>query len=366
MGINARIPTLTSSLLVVVVALLNGADMTDFGCENSLITDEWREMILNFHNDKREIVAMGKQTDKSNKALPEAQQMFRMVWDCNVEMIAHEALTNCTAIPDTGLEVNGEGLDFREGIIPKKKDFNVLTETKQLLNAWYNEVRQSIIPDTLKWGPSYHNFSAIVRDDAKGMACTYTTACGDGMKMVCVYNAPRLLATGWAKNKQTVYAPIAAKMKFVTYDEQALGKEANNKSSDCRADIGSPSNGKAMNIEEIGDYNMPLQDALELAITKWWRQVETEGIPADLKYTDAMEGAGKITKFVNMANENIERVGCAVTRCLPIGKIRVVCEYDMAPGVDEVVYTKATKKPCSGCTQIKKTCGTHYSEGLCV
>ncbi|EYC36877.1 hypothetical protein Y032_0847g2665 [Ancylostoma ceylanicum] len=187
-------PTPTEqSLLVVVVALLNGADMTDFGCENSLITDEWREMILNFHNDKREIVAMGKQTDKSNKALPEAQQMFRMVWDCNVEMIAHEALTNCTAIPDTGLEVNGEGLDFREGIIPKKKDFNVLTETKQLLNAWYNEVRQSIIPDTLKWGPSYHNFSAIVRDDAKGMACTYTTACGDGMKMVCVYNAPYVM-----------------------------------------------------------------------------------------------------------------------------------------------------------------------------
>ncbi|EYB86876.1 hypothetical protein Y032_0272g948 [Ancylostoma ceylanicum] len=180
----------------------------------------------------------------------------------------------------------------------------------------------------------------------------------------CSASPRRLLATGWAKNKQTVYAPIAAKMKFVTYDEQGLGKEANNKSSNCRADIEGPSNGKAMNVEEIGDYNMPLQDALELAITNWWRQIETEGIPADLMYTAEMESAGKITKF--MANENIDSVGCAVTRCLPIGKIRVVCEYNTTPSTDEVVYTKATKKPCSSCAQIQKTCGTHYSEGLCV
>ncbi|EYB86895.1 hypothetical protein Y032_0272g960 [Ancylostoma ceylanicum] len=118
--------------------------------------------------------------------------------------------------------------------------------------------------------------------------------------IVVTLQCRRLLATGWARNKQTVYAPIAAKMKFVTYDEQGLGQEANNKSSDCRAKIGDPSPGRAMNIEEIGDYNMLLQDALEMAITKWWRQVETEGIPTDLKYTEAMANAGKITKFVNV------------------------------------------------------------------
>ncbi|EYB86857.1 hypothetical protein Y032_0272g936 [Ancylostoma ceylanicum] len=71
--------TFTLTLFVVVVALVNGADTTAFGCENSLITDEWREMILKFHNDKREIVAMGQQTDKSGKNLPQAEKMYKMV-----------------------------------------------------------------------------------------------------------------------------------------------------------------------------------------------------------------------------------------------------------------------------------------------
>ncbi|EYB86852.1 hypothetical protein Y032_0272g933 [Ancylostoma ceylanicum] len=293
-------------------------------------------------------------------------EQIRQEWDCNIEVIAHEALTNCTALPESGIDVNGVGLDFRLGTISTRKEFDVLAESKKLLTKWYNEVKQNDIPPGLSYKPAYHNFCAIVRDDARGMACTYTTVCGDGTKMLCVYSAPRLLATGWAKNKQTVYAPIAAKMNFVTYDEQVLGQEANSKSSVCRAKIEEPTPGRAMNIEEIGNYNMPLQDALELAITTWWRQVETEGIPADLMYTGAMASEGKITKFVNMASENIDSVGCAVTRCKEIGKIRVVCEYNTVPGKDEVVYTKATKKPCSGCTQIKKTCGTHYSEGLCV
>ncbi|EYB86849.1 hypothetical protein Y032_0272g933 [Ancylostoma ceylanicum] len=249
-------------------------------------------------------------------------EQIRQEWDCNIEVIAHEALTNCTALPESGIDVNGVGLDFRLGTISTRKEFDVLAESKKLLTKWYNEVKQNDIPPGLSYKPAYHNFCAIVRDDARGMACTYTTVCGDGTKMLCVYSAP--------------------------------------------AKIEEPTPGRAMNIEEIGNYNMPLQDALELAITTWWRQVETEGIPADLMYTGAMASEGKITKFVNMASENIDSVGCAVTRCKEIGKIRVVCEYNTVPGKDEVVYTKATKKPCSGCTQIKKTCGTHYSEGLCV
>ncbi|KIH52940.1 SCP-like protein [Ancylostoma duodenale] len=176
----------------------------------------------------------------------------------------------------------------------------------------------------------------------------------------------RLLATGWARNKQTVYAPIAAKMLAVTYNCTDLGKEAKNKSSDCRSDIGDPTPGRAMNKLEIKNYTMPLQDALELAITTWWNQVETEGLPADLKYTADMESAGKITNFVNMANENVDSVGCAVTQCKPTGVTRVVCEYNMAPVTDEVVYTKAKKRHCSDCKSINKACGKDYSEGLCV
>ncbi|EYB86900.1 hypothetical protein Y032_0272g963 [Ancylostoma ceylanicum] len=61
------------------VIIFDGDFYTAFGCENTLITDKWREMILTFNNEKREIVAMGKQADKSGKYLPEAKEMYKLV-----------------------------------------------------------------------------------------------------------------------------------------------------------------------------------------------------------------------------------------------------------------------------------------------
>ncbi|KIH58045.1 hypothetical protein ANCDUO_11755, partial [Ancylostoma duodenale] len=339
------------------------------------------------------------------------------VWDCNLEAVGHEELSKCEKLPDSGIVIGKIGRDFRDGIISTKKNIDLEKETEKLLKAWYDEVKENNIPSNLVYNSAYHNFSAIVRDDSKGIGCTYTTACADGTKFVCVYDSKyvrflhftshlmavwdcnleavgheelskceklpdsgivigkigrefrdgmRLLATGWARNKQTVYAPIAARMLAVTYNCTDLGKEAKNKSSNCRSDIGDPTPGRAMNKLEIKNYTIPLQDALELAITTWWNQIETEGLPADLKYTTEMETAGKITNFVNMANENVDSVGCAVTQCKPTGVTRVVCEYNTVPITDEAVYTKANKKHCSDCKSINKVCGKDYSEGLCV
>ncbi|RCN35090.1 hypothetical protein ANCCAN_19052 [Ancylostoma caninum] len=251
------------------------------------------------------------------------------VWDCNLEKIGYDELSKCKPLPDSGIVIDKVGRDFRDGILSTKKNFDLKTETSKLLNAWYDEVKQNDIPDNLSYKPAYHNFSAIVRDNAKGIGCTYTTACPGGTKFVCVYDARknnptgklyikgptcekcgsdtctrflcepkgytpvivpvkcpddgmtenmqttaqnmhnyyrRLIATGWARNKQTVYAPIAAKMLAVTYDCTGLGKEAKDKSSDCRSDIGTPTSGRAMNKLEIKNYTMPLQDALELNV----------------------------------------------------------------------------------------------------
>ncbi|EYB87844.1 hypothetical protein Y032_0256g361 [Ancylostoma ceylanicum] len=50
-----------------------------FGCNDNLITDEWREMVLNFHNDKRRKVAEGKQTSKNNAIMPPGSDIHELV-----------------------------------------------------------------------------------------------------------------------------------------------------------------------------------------------------------------------------------------------------------------------------------------------
>ncbi|EYB86886.1 hypothetical protein Y032_0272g954 [Ancylostoma ceylanicum] len=163
----------------------------------------------------------------------------------------------------------------------------------------------------------------------------------------------RLLATGWAKNKlsSTGYAPIASKMLAVKYACDAIGEEAYTKSQNCDAAIGDPTAGRGMNKLEIKNHTMSHQEALEEAMKTWWGQLETEGLPDDLMYTDEIANAGKITEFATVrhslnnfriiyrgrmeyytlfeiANELVESVGCAVTTCKKTGLTRVVCEYD--------------------------------------
>ncbi|RCN26658.1 hypothetical protein ANCCAN_27615 [Ancylostoma caninum] len=111
------------------------------------------------------------------------------VWDCNLEKIGHDELSKCAPLPDSGIVIDKVGRDFRDGILSTKKNFDLKTETSKLLNAWYDEVKQNDIPNTLSYKPAYHNFSAIVRDNAKGIGCTYTTTCPGGTKFVCVYDA---------------------------------------------------------------------------------------------------------------------------------------------------------------------------------
>ncbi|RCN35091.1 SCP-like protein [Ancylostoma caninum] len=379
-------------------------NLCPYGCVNSMISDEWREMVLNYHNDQRRRVAEGKQLDKSNKALPLPAKMPQLSWDCNLEAVAHTELSKCGTISD--IKIGNTKYGFNDGTLE--------SDTKTLLKKWWNEVKEHDFPADRKYSADFRHFAPMIYEDSTGIGCTYTL-CNRETKMVCAYSAERLLATGWAKNKGNSYLPIAAKMPAVTYDCAGLGAEAYDKSHDCTKNIEDPTAGKGMNKLEIPDYTMPLEDALEStydcaglgaeaydkshdctkniedptagkgmnkleipdytipledalksAMKTWWGQLESAGLPEDLVYTADMENANKITDFVRMANEQVNSVGCAVTQCPNRGVTRVVCEYNTIPQTDDVVYTKAKKRPCSGCSAIQKTCGKEYMEGLCV
>ncbi|KAL6744508.1 hypothetical protein Aduo_017435 [Ancylostoma duodenale] len=70
-------------ILLAAVQFYSGgvAFATAFGCKNTMIGDEWREMILNIHNDMRRKLAKGQQAGQ-NGALPYAKNMKQLYWDC--------------------------------------------------------------------------------------------------------------------------------------------------------------------------------------------------------------------------------------------------------------------------------------------
>ncbi|KAL6729300.1 hypothetical protein Aduo_000370 [Ancylostoma duodenale] len=91
--------------LAVLVALLTtlqlyantAASATEFNCYNTLVTDEWREAVLNRHNELRRRLSEGKQTG-ADDTFPKAGNINKLNWDCNMEMLIDEKIGGCDAI----------------------------------------------------------------------------------------------------------------------------------------------------------------------------------------------------------------------------------------------------------------------------
>ncbi|EYB86884.1 hypothetical protein Y032_0272g952 [Ancylostoma ceylanicum] len=132
--------------------------MLPFGCKNSLISDDWREAVLKYHNDQRRKVSRGQQTDKDGAALKTAGEMYQLTWDCNLEAIAHTELVKCAGV--SKITIGQTEHDFNEGVISTKpKKCNLEDDTKTLLKSWWNEVRQETFPTDMKYTEKFRHFA---------------------------------------------------------------------------------------------------------------------------------------------------------------------------------------------------------------
>ncbi|KAL6724601.1 hypothetical protein Aduo_019474 [Ancylostoma duodenale] len=77
-------------ILVVVVpnTIVTVEGTTAFNCRNSLISDEWRQFVLDQVNAYRRSLARGEVLDVNNRPLPMAKNMSKLNWDCNLGEIA--------------------------------------------------------------------------------------------------------------------------------------------------------------------------------------------------------------------------------------------------------------------------------------
>ncbi|KAL6724597.1 hypothetical protein Aduo_019471 [Ancylostoma duodenale] len=413
------------SLLLILGAVLLQLYVTveaasAFNCRSSLISDEWRQMVLDFVNKKRTRLASGGQVDKKGIALPYATDMNKLNWDCNLEQIAFEEIANGCA--------DSKQATYAKTQAPFKSNAKceITATTKQILNGWWNEVRNVDMNKNSQYVASSEDFAQMANAATKAFACTYNS-CGSKGTMLCLYDQKaatnpagplyttnadkakicdtcaktcveslcpqtttpveipppcandkltpdgnkaaiwmhnyyrRLLATGWAKDGKG-YAPPAKKMLELTYDctGAAAGVAAKTYAAieGCPTTDPQPMGGYSMNFRRLNDYTLSDKDALVQAITDWWSPLKNADLDTNLEFTDG----SPLTSFANMAYEVTSKFACSVKNCPNIGKTLVMCQYNPPITDGEKIYEPG--KVCSGCRNLGKKCSD--PQGLCV
>ncbi|RCN25672.1 hypothetical protein ANCCAN_28613 [Ancylostoma caninum] len=57
------------------------------------MTNEWTNLILDYHNSVRSKIAFGMERNHTGK-LPTAKNMYELTWDCDLEKLAEEIAKN--------------------------------------------------------------------------------------------------------------------------------------------------------------------------------------------------------------------------------------------------------------------------------
>ncbi|EYC36831.1 hypothetical protein Y032_0853g2693 [Ancylostoma ceylanicum] len=158
---------------------------TAFGCKNSLISDEWREAVLSFHNKNRRKLAEGGLVDSKNAKMDVAKDMQKLYWDCNMEDQAWQKVKDCPTPPTT---IGTYGVS--EEVVSTKKNCNATTVTDTTLKTWWKELKTKYdsAAATMKYvADQIPHFGVMAYSKSKAFACTYQP-CTGSLHLICVYS----------------------------------------------------------------------------------------------------------------------------------------------------------------------------------
>ncbi|RCN30703.1 SCP-like protein [Ancylostoma caninum] len=341
-----------------------------------------------------------------------------VAWDCNLEKEAQENAEKCTAYAGT----YGANEQMFKG-----KPCNATSKTKEVLNTWWKEIRSATLPGDNKYDKTMiPHFGQMAFHESTIMACSYA-ACSGQTNLLCLYEKPAVdqqelyaagdtcgdcadkcidnlcqpavvnhiadkttcadgklsdelteaavnmhnyyrgvIASGWAKDPKSMYAPRASKMNKLAYECNNYAKDAAEKLDNCEYPVPAPTKGVQNTHKFDNNWTISHGDALEQAISAWYGELEKSGgIGDDPTYKDDMQTNG-LGNYVNLANEANTVVGCAAKTCQAKGYTLVACQYDSTLTADDPIYT--TGKPCSKCStnNVNKNCETENPKALCV
>ncbi|RCN47202.1 SCP-like protein, partial [Ancylostoma caninum] len=398
-----------------------------FGCKDSLITDEWRQGVLDFHNKYRRRLAKGK-LKAGSTSMPPGNDINELYWDCNIEYNAF--LNNCNS--SVGIPAS-----FTEISAPVKLNVancNINATTTNVLKQWWSEIKDANPADP-KYTDAIKNFGIMAYNKVTGFACTYNKACSD--KLICLYDQKpvkddplyatgntctkvdgctkgtsscvdflcqqdkgytpsqqalpqtmcsagknddmtyemqrttvnminyyrRVLGTGWARDLNG-YAPIAAGLVLMRYNCDALGVHAKSVIKDCNEPPYNPGKGWMLSHHKVMGTGLDPKKVLEEAITTWANQ------SAKIDFQKIAGGIyyegeieQKASDFAKMMFQSLSFVGCSVKECPTQAFTLVACEYNGLFTAKDPIYQVG--KPCSRCPKGYK-CDTALGGGICI
>ncbi|KAK6060783.1 SCP-like protein [Cooperia oncophora] len=154
---------------------------TGFDCPRSLSqSDDRRRLFLDFHNELRRKIALGRQPNNRGFLGP-ARNMYELTWSCSLEQIAADQISSCTLSPRS---------DFAQNNIKvthiKYREVAVLLLA---LKFWANQVKLFGV-DTSNNGFKYtiEAFANMANSRTLQLGCAYKL-CGSSMVVSCVYNS---------------------------------------------------------------------------------------------------------------------------------------------------------------------------------
>ncbi|EPB73210.1 SCP-like protein [Ancylostoma ceylanicum] len=327
----------------------------NFQCWNFKSTDTLREQYLRSINKLRRQIADGSAVNNNQTKCPQGQNVYRLSWDCELELKAQEAVDQCktSGVPEPA---------GHSQLI--KRVASTCTPTKILKNSiseWWNDDVQKVgvdNPPLNKQG--LEQFAKLANGRATKIGCAQKN-CNEQLYVACVVNEPApapdalIYEPGLGCNCTSFLDSKCNANK--TYDCPA---EASAHSSATRCRNAADSSGNYdENFYFINSNTIEHKTAAREAANTWGLEISTRTMPQRDTERNMYSSSLGIPNFANMVWEAHSGVGCAIVRCN--SRTNVVCHYSpKSIGDNRQIY-----KMGPACRRCHDYPGTRCVDGLC-
>ncbi|KAK6756495.1 hypothetical protein RB195_014730 [Necator americanus] len=165
--------------IVILTVLFGGSAATDYQCWNFQSTDEIRHRYITTINNYRSQIALGTAPNK-NGTCPRGQNVYKLSWDCFLEMQAQNAADQCSE--------NVKGPTGYSQLVQKVRitTCNLAPIPKSTVDGWWSEVKSvGVNSNNPVNAENLQSFATLANGKATKIGCAQRN-CGADLYVVCV------------------------------------------------------------------------------------------------------------------------------------------------------------------------------------
>ncbi|RCN43962.1 SCP-like protein [Ancylostoma caninum] len=149
-----------------------------YQCWNFKQTDEIREIYLKRVNVLRQLISQGAADCKARAKCPQGKNIYRLYWDCLLEMEAQKAVDQCTV---TVKQPNDATIIIKEQTLTS---CNPTPLFKQTVNEWWNVVETHGLDANALNKDGLESFAALAHGTATRIGCAQRN-CNGKLYLAC-------------------------------------------------------------------------------------------------------------------------------------------------------------------------------------